>query len=56
MATAAGTANTRLSQAGTGAETEPADVVRRDEPFGGGSNLGVVAFDDLRMLGTSYVK
>ena len=48
MATAAGTANTRLSQAGAAAEAEPGDVVRRDElPME--KNLGIMAFDDLRM-------
>jgi hypothetical protein len=55
MATAAGTASSRLSQAGA-AEAEPADVVCRDEASGGDSNLGVAAFDDLRMLGTSHVE
>jgi hypothetical protein len=56
IATAAGTANTRLSQAGAAAGAEPGAVVRRDEPPGGGRNLGITAFDDLRMVDTSHVE
>ena len=37
------------------AEGEPGDVARRDEPSGGGRNLGVTAFDDLRIVDTSHV-
>jgi hypothetical protein len=56
IATAAGTANTRLSQAGAAAEAEPGAVVRRDEPSGGGRKLGIRAFDDLGMVDTSHVE